>query len=91
MIVDSDGSTCITAAFSYGLSSTTSRAYTIKVTQFESTNDMGGPPGCLQFFTGNSGTVSSFNYAAVTTSMCPPSCVTITFIIFVRKIGWDIL
>merc|ERR1711936_188688 len=68
LIVDSDGSTCITAAFSYGLSSTTSRAYTIKVTQFESTNDMGGPPGCLQFFTGNSGTVSSFNYAAVTTS-----------------------
>jgi hypothetical protein len=76
LIVDSDGSTCVTAAFSYGLSSTQSRAYTIKVTQFESTNEMGGPTGCLQFFTGDTGTVSSFNYAAVGTSMCPPSCVT---------------
>ncbi len=23
---------------------------------------MGGPPGCLQFFTGNAGTVASFNF-----------------------------
>jgi len=68
MIVDSDGSTCVTAAFSYGLSSTQSRAYTIKVTQFESTNEMGGPSGCLQFFTGDTGTVSSFNYNGVDTS-----------------------
>merc|ERR1712241_825312 len=68
MIVDSDGSTCITAAFSYGLTSTQSRAYTIQVNQFESTNEMGGPSGCLQFFTGDTGTVSSFNYAAVGTS-----------------------
>merc|ERR1712241_145955 len=68
MIVDSDGSTCVTAAFSYGLSSTQSRAYTIKVTQFESTNEMGGPSGCLQFFTGDTGTVSSFNWNGIAAS-----------------------
>jgi len=68
MIVDSDGSTCISAAFSFGLSTTTSRAYTIKVTQFESTNEMGGPAGCLQFFTGDTGTVNTFNWNDVATS-----------------------
>jgi len=65
LIVDSDGLTCITAAFSFGLSSTTSRSYTIQVSQFESTNEMGGPPGCLQFFTGDEGTVSTFNWSGV--------------------------
>merc|ERR1712212_346323 len=68
LIVDSDGSTCITATFSYGLSSTQSRAYTIKVTQFESTNEMGGPQGCLQFFTGDTGTVSTFNWNGIAAS-----------------------
>merc|ERR1719410_1569797 len=45
-----------------------SRAYTIKVTQFESTNEMGGPTGCLQFFTGDTGTVSTFNYNGLTST-----------------------
>merc|ERR1712223_1771394 len=67
MIVDTDGSKCVTAAFSYGAASF-SRSYTIKVTQFESTNEMGGPTGCLQFYTGLTGTVSSFNWDAVGTS-----------------------
>merc|ERR1712079_210748 len=65
LIVDSDGSTCITAAFSYGISTTQSRAYTIQITQFESTNEMGGPAGCLQFFTGDEGTVNTFNWNGV--------------------------
>merc|ERR1711988_785330 len=35
---------------------------------FESTNEMGGPPGCLQFFTGAEGIVSTFNWDTPTTS-----------------------
>lgn len=62
MIVDSDGSSCVTAAFSFGAVAAQSRSYTIKITQFESTNEMGGPAGCLQFYTGNTGTVTSFNF-----------------------------
>lgn len=68
MIVDTDGAKCVTATFSYGLVASTSRSYTIKVTQFESSNEMGGPTGCLQFFTGETGTVSTFNWIDPATS-----------------------
>jgi len=63
MIVDTDGTACVTALFSYGLDSV-ARAYTIHVIQYGETNEMGGPAGCLQFFTGNTGTVRTFNYGA---------------------------
>merc|ERR1712095_19057 len=40
-----------------------SRQYDIRVLQYDCTNsDVGGPPGCLQYFTANQGTVASFNY-----------------------------
>lgn len=67
MIVDTDGTECVTALFSYGLD-TVSRAYTIHVTQYDRTNEMGGPRGCLQFYTGLTGTVSTFNWQTPTTS-----------------------
>jgi len=63
MIVDTDGTACVTALFSYGLDSV-ARAYTIHVIQYGETNEMGGPAGCLQFFTGYTGTVRTFNYGA---------------------------
>merc|ERR1712241_113121 len=65
MIVDTDGSGCVTAMFNYG-SATTARAYTIHVIQYSSSNEMGGPPGCLQFYTGTTGTVKTFNYVTAT-------------------------
>merc|ERR1711902_458259 len=61
MIVDSNGMDCITATFNFG-GGTTSRSYSIHVIQFEMSNKMGGPTGCLQYFTGATGTVSSFNW-----------------------------
>jgi len=67
MIVDTDGTECVTALFSYGLDAV-SRAYTIHVTQYDRTNEMGGPRGCLQFYTGYTGTVSTFNWQTPTTS-----------------------
>merc|ERR1719277_264750 len=68
MIVDSDGSSCVTALFTFG-GGTVNRRYTIHVIQYESTNEMGGPPGCLQFFTGATGMVQTFNWQTVTTSV----------------------
>merc|ERR550532_3047975 len=68
MIVDSDGSSCVTALFTFG-GGTVNRRYTIHVTQYESTNEMGGPPGCLQFFTGATGMVQTFNWQTATTSV----------------------
>jgi len=68
MIVDSDGSSCVTALFTFG-GGTVNRRYTIHVIQYESTNEMGGPPGCLQFFTGATGLVQTFNWQTATTSV----------------------
>jgi len=68
IIVDTDGSKCVKASFSYGASTSASRQYKIHATQFASSNEMGGPPGCLQFFTGATGTVSSFNWQSTATS-----------------------
>merc|ERR1719512_578824 len=67
MIVDTDGTACVTAAFSFG-SDTTTRNYRIHAIQYDRLNEMGGPAGCLQFFTGATGTVNTFNWATATTS-----------------------
>merc|ERR1711990_325936 len=67
MIVDTDGAMCVTAAFSFGLDTAT-RNYRIHAIQYDRLNEMGGPAGCLQFFTGMEGTVSTFNFATATTS-----------------------
>jgi len=67
MILDTDGTACVKAVFSYG-SATTSRTYEIHVTQYDSRNTMGGPTGCLQYYTSNTGTISSFNFGGAVQS-----------------------
>merc|ERR1712037_512028 len=66
-IVDTDGAACVTAAFSFGMDTAT-RNYRIHAIQYDRLNEMGGPAGCLQFFTGATGTVNTFNWVAVATS-----------------------
>jgi len=61
MIVDTDGTTCVTASFSFGLE-TSSRSYTIHALQYAEGHTMAGDPGCLQYYTGDMGTVSTFNW-----------------------------
>ena len=67
MILDTDGTACVKAVFSYG-SATTSRTYEIHVTQYDSRNTMGGPTGCLQYYTTNTGTITSFNFGGAVQS-----------------------
>jgi len=67
LIVDTDGAACVTAAFSFGMDTAT-RNYRIHAIQYDRLNEMGGPAGCLQFFTGATGTVNTFNWVAVATS-----------------------
>lgn len=55
---------CHTINFNIATTSTT-RAWTIHITQYtcqEDQNTQGGPPGCLQWFTGTTGRVSSFGF-----------------------------
>jgi len=44
------------------------RNYRIHAIQYDRLNEMGGPAGCLQFFTGATGTVNTFNWATLATS-----------------------
>ena len=72
VIVDTDGASCVTASFVFGGDST-EREYDIRVLQYEADNEMGGPPGCLQFLLGtvaapHSGTVTSFNWVTTVPS-----------------------
>jgi len=64
MIIDTDGDKCITASFAYG-GGATARMYSIHVIQYANNNEMGGPPGCLQFYTSDEAAVRSFNWVAI--------------------------
>lgn len=73
LFVDSDGSTCSKATFTFGGGST-SRRYDIKILQYDCRNrDMGGPTGCLQYFTATTGTIASFNYPIGATTIDAPT------------------
>ena len=63
MVVDTDGEKCVTASFVFG-EEIISRQYEIRVLQYDRNNELGGPPGCLQFFLDERATVSSFNWAS---------------------------
>ncbi|XP_059088779.1 uncharacterized protein LOC131884900 [Tigriopus californicus] len=71
MIVDASA-LCHKATFDFSGTGTT-RQFDIKVTQYVCGDERGGPDGCLQYFTGNVGTVASFNFptssAAVTSTV----------------------
>jgi len=61
MILDSDGVSCSNVNFGIG-SATFARSWNIAVTQFNCGDEMGGPAGCLQWFTTATGTLRSFNF-----------------------------
>ena len=57
-------------AFTFGTSTTVSRYWDIKVSQIECWN-LARPydSGCLQYFTGTTGRIESYNFAQSTTSL----------------------
>merc|ERR1719510_661186 len=62
MFVDSDGTSCITPTFVFGANAV-NRQYNIKVLQYDCRNrDIGGPSGCLQYHSTDTGTIANFNY-----------------------------
>jgi len=62
MVLDTDGSMCVTAIFNFRSGGAQQRSYRIHVLQFGEFNDMGGPMGCLQYYTEQMGTVNTFNW-----------------------------
>jgi len=54
---------CNTLSANIGSASTaTTSAFTIKVTQIECSSKTKAPGGCLQYFTGSTGTINTFNF-----------------------------
>jgi len=66
---------CITPGFLFG-GSTNTRQYRIKTTQYVCGDEMGGPIGCLQYFTAVTGTVASFNYPLGTAAIGADTTIT---------------
>jgi len=66
IILDTDGTKCINAIFTFSGAGTT-RQYNIHVTQYDRSNsvNLAGQAGCLQYHTGNEGIVNSFNWQGV--------------------------
>jgi len=61
---------CTMLNFAIGGSQTTSRSWDVFVSQYkcgELDDTRGGPPGCLQYHTSETGTIESFNFPTATT------------------------
>jgi len=61
MIIDTDGSSCVTVDFGIG-GGTATRQWDIMTTQYRCGEEAGGPPGCLQWHMTNAGSFRSFNF-----------------------------
>jgi len=69
MIIDSDGMECQSVSVYADSSTSTSRQWDIWVTQHLCADlemSMAGPSGCLQYFTGKTGIVASYNFPLTT-------------------------
>jgi len=61
MIIDTDGSSCVTVDFGIG-GGTATRQWDIMTTQYRCGEEAGGPQGCLQWHMTNAGSFRSFNF-----------------------------
>jgi len=69
MVMDSNGVECQSVNFNIGSTTTTTRSWDIFITQYTcAQEDLGGPPGCLQYFTGTTGLVKTFAYPTTNTA-----------------------
>ena len=66
MVLDSDGIACQKVNFNIGASTTSTRSWDIYVTQYTcGQEDLGGPPGCLQYYTSTTGLVKKYDHSPI--------------------------
>lgn len=66
MIIDAAGTECLEVVVGIGSGTpTVTRGVDISVFQYACGDEMGGPPGCLQYFTNEVGKIRSFNFPDV--------------------------
>merc|ERR1712241_642280 len=66
MYVDTTDGECVDAHYGLGGGTSSTRALDIRVSQFVCGDEMGGPTGCLQYYTSSSGKIRSFNFPDLT-------------------------
>uniref|UniRef100_A0A1E1WFY2 CUB domain-containing protein n=2 Tax=Pectinophora gossypiella TaxID=13191 RepID=A0A1E1WFY2_PECGO len=76
IFVDFDGNTAITITVTATLATTFSRRWNIKLTQLGCDCPGIAPNGCLQYYTGLTGTIRSFNYGTAANTALSASLVT---------------
>ncbi|CAG4942041.1 unnamed protein product [Colias eurytheme] len=76
IFVDFNGDAAITITIAATLSTTFSRRWNIRLTQLGCDCPGLAPNGCLQYYTGTTGTISSFNYGSAANSVLSASLVT---------------
>ncbi|XP_061705519.1 uncharacterized protein LOC133516539 [Cydia pomonella] len=76
IFVDFNGDTAITVTITATSSTTFSRRWNVKLTQIACDCPGLAPNGCLQYYTGVTGTISSFNYGTAANTALSASLVT---------------
>merc|ERR1711953_305577 len=66
MYVDTTDGECVDAHYGLGGGTSSTRALDIRVSQFACGDEMGGPAGCLQYYTSSVGKIRSFNFPDLT-------------------------
>jgi len=64
--VDTSDSECVDVHYGIGGGTSATRELDIRVSQFTCGDEMGGPPGCLQYHVSSAGKVRSFNFPDIT-------------------------
>jgi len=66
IFVDTTGSECVDVHYEIGAGTSSTRELDIRVSQYLCGDEMGGPPGCLQYYTSTAGKIRSFNFPDLT-------------------------
>jgi len=66
LYVDTSDGECVDAHYGIGGGTSATRELDIRVSQFTCGDEMGGPPGCLQYHTSIQGKIRSFNFPDLT-------------------------
>jgi len=79
MIIDSNGSDCQEPTFGISPSTTTTRSWTVRITQYTCGEmDSSGPPGCLQWYTSTANLIQNFGFPTSVTSSTTTVGTTVT-------------
>jgi len=66
MYVDTADGECVDVHYGIGGGTSSTRELDIRVSQFACGDEMGGPAGCLQYYTSSAGKIRSFNFPDLT-------------------------